>query len=197
MRRNIICVLSVVAVVSSVSVSAVQAGDHSTGILVVDLQAVYQKSKVGQDVERQLLQFQQSLQSEFGPPAAAMQKEDQALQQKLATAAPDVREKATNAFQARQAAFRQKVQARESMLQGGDMQAREQVKEALSPIFQQILRERGADVIVAKGGVIESVKSADVTALAIQRLDQKLPKLKVQFVSSPGTPMLAAPGTLR
>jgi Mg-chelatase subunit ChlD len=41
---------------------------------------------------------------------------------------------------------------------------------------------------VQKSSVFQAVAGTDVTALAIQRVDQKLPRSKVQFVSSAGTP---------
>jgi hypothetical protein len=54
--------------------------------------------------------------------------------------AAELRTRETNTFQAKQMALRQRVQLRESMLQGGDMQARQTVEQALTLIFQEILR---------------------------------------------------------
>ena len=69
----------------------------------------------------------------------------QTLQQQVAILAPDVRAQKIRAFQAKEAAFKQKVEARQSLIQGGVMKARQQVEAALGPILQGIMQERGAN----------------------------------------------------
>jgi Skp family chaperone for outer membrane proteins len=163
-------------------------------ILVIDRQAILRFSKVGQDIVRQVNSYTQTAESQFKAEQDGLQREGQALQQQVAILAPDVRAQKIRAFQAKEAAFRQKVEARQSQIQGGVAQARQQVEQALGPIVQGIMLERQANLLLDRSMVVLStVGDIDVTRIAIQRLDQKLPSVHVQLVSAPpGTQMQQA-----
>lgn len=158
----------------------------SPRILVIDRQAILRFSKVGQDIVRQVNGFTQQAEGQFRSEQQSLQKEGQDLQRQIAILAPDVRNQKIRAFQAKEAAFKQKVDARQNQIQGGVLQARQQVEQALGPIVQGIMIERQANLLLDRSMVVVStVADIDVTRLAIQRLDQKLPSVKVQLVSMP------------
>jgi len=162
-------------------------------ILVIDRQAILRFSKVGQDISRQVNSYTQSAESQFKAEQEGLQKEGQALQQQVAILSPDVRNQKIRAFQAREAAFRQKVETRQNQIQGGVQVARQQVEQALGPIVQGVMLERQANLLLDRSMVVLStVGDIDVTRIAIQRLDQKLPAVKVQLVNLP-VGMQAAP----
>ena len=155
-------------------------------ILVIDRQAILRFSKVGQDIVRQVNAYTQTAESQFKAEQDSLQREGQALQQQVAILAPDVRNQKIHAFQAKEAAFRQKVESRQNQIQGGVAQARQQVEQALGPIVQGIMLERQANLLLDRSMVVLStVGDIDVTRIAIQRLDQKLPSVHVQLVSTP------------
>ena len=162
-------------------------------ILVIDRQAILRFSKVGQDIVRQVNGFTQAAEGQFKSEQESLQKEGQALQQQVAILAPDVRNQKIRAFQAKEAAFRQKVEARQNQIQGGVLQARQQVEQALGPIVQGIMLERQANLLLDRSMVVVStVSDIDVTRTAIQRLDQRLPTVRVQLVSMPAGAQLPA-----
>jgi len=155
-------------------------------ILTIDRQAILRFSKVGQSIVSQVNAYTQSAESQFKAEQESLQHEGAALQQQVAILAPDVRAQKIKAFQAKEAAFRQKVDARQSQIQGGVMQARMQVQQALGPIVQGIMVERQGNILLDRSMVVFStLNDIDVTRIAIQRLDQKLPTVKVQLVSAP------------
>lgn len=154
-------------------------------ILVIDRQAILQFSKVGQDVARQVNGYTQAAENEFKSEKESLQKEQAAIQQQMAILAPDVREAKRRAFEAKVAAFQQKVQSRQGEIQGGVMQARRQIEQALAPILQGIMQERQANLLLDRAAVVLGTIDVDVTKVAVQRLDQKLPSVKVQLVSLP------------
>lgn len=162
-------------------------------ILVIDRQAILRFSKVGQDIVRQVNGYTQQAESQFKAEQEGLQKEGAALQQQVAILAPDVRNQKIRTFQAKEAAFRQKVESRQSQIQGGVQVARQQVEQALGPIVQGIMLERQANLLLDRSMVVLStVADIDVTRTAIQRLDQKLPSVHVQLVNVPaGTQMQA------
>jgi len=152
-------------------------------ILVVDRQLILRLSKVGQDIVRQVNALTTSAESQFKAEKDSLQKEEQTLAQQGAILAPDVRAQKQKAFEAKVAAFQKKVQDRQSMIQGGVMNARRQVEAALGPILQGILAERGANLLLDRQEVVLATVDIDVTKLTIQRLDQKLPSVKVSLAA--------------
>lgn len=162
-------------------------------IIVVDRQAILRASKVGQDIVRQVNAMTASAETEFRAENDALQRELQALQQQVAILAPDVRAQKIKAFQMKEQSFKAKVEARQSLIQGGVMKARQQVEGALGPILQGIMQERGANLLIDRAAVVLGMVDIDITRLTIQRLDQKLPSVKVQLVSAPPGMQLQQP----
>lgn len=158
-------------------------------IIVVDRAAILRGSSVGQDIVRQVNALTQSAEREFKAQQDALQKESQTLQQQVAILAPDVRAQKIKAFQAKEAAFKQKLEARQSLIQGGVLKARQQVEGALGPILQGIMQERGANILLDRAAIVLGMVDIDVTQLTIQRLNQKLPTVKVQLTNPPAGAM--------
>lgn len=152
-------------------------------ILVVDRQAILRLSKVGQDIVRQVNAMTTSAETQFRAEKNSLQKEEQTLAQQGAILAPDVRAQKQKAFEGKVAVFQKKVQTRQEMIQGGVLNARRQVEAALGPILQGIMAERGANLLIDRQDVVLAMMDVDVTKLTIQRLDQKLPHVKVQLAS--------------
>lgn len=153
-------------------------------ILVVDRQAILRLSKVGQDIVRQVNALTTSAETQFRAQRDSLQKEEQTIAQQSAILAPDIRAQKKKAFEAKIADFQRKVQTRQSMIQGGVLNARRQVEAALGPILQGIMAERGANLLIDRQDVVLAMLDVDVTKLTIQRLDQKLPSVKVQLAAS-------------
>jgi hypothetical protein len=56
----------------------------------------------------------------------------------------------------------------------------------LGPILQQLVKERGANLVLDKQAVVFSNTSGfDITGEAINRLNQKLPSIKVDMNAKP------------
>lgn len=159
------------------------AGTPAPVILVIDRNAILRASKVGQSIVQQVNAYSQAAEKEFKGQADSLRSQEQQLQQQIAILAPDVKAKKIKAFQAQQQAFQQKVQTRQTQIQGGVLQARQQVEKALGPILQGILRERHANLLFDRNAIVLGTVNVDITGAAIQRLDQKMPTIKVQLVT--------------
>jgi Skp family chaperone for outer membrane proteins len=162
---------------------APSAGTPAPVILVIDRNAILRVSKVGQSIVQQVNAYSQSAEKEFKGQADSLRSQEQQLQQQIAILAPDVKAKKIKAFQAQQQAFQQKVQTRQTQIQGGVLQARQQVEKALGPILQGLLRERHANLLFDRNAVVLGTVNVDITGAAVQRLDQKMPTVKVQLVT--------------
>jgi Skp family chaperone for outer membrane proteins len=154
-------------------------------VLVIDRAAILRFSKVGQDIARQVNVYTTQAQNDLKGQEMALRKDGQALQQQLAILSADVKAKKIKDFEAREAGLQQKAQQKQSLIQGGVYKARQQVEQALQPILQGVMQERGANMLLDRGAVLLGIGNMDVTPLVIQRLDQKLPALKVELVPLP------------
>jgi Skp family chaperone for outer membrane proteins len=159
------------------------AGTPSPVILVIDRSAILRASKVGQSIVSQVNGYTAAAEKEFKGTAESLRSQEQQLQQQIAILAPDVKRKKIAAFQAQQQAFQKKVQERQAMIQGGVMQARQQVEAALGPILQGILAERHANLLLDRNAIVLGTVNIDITGTAVQRLNQKMPSIKVQLVN--------------
>ncbi len=161
------------------------AGTPVPKILVINREAILRLSKVGQDIVRQVNNYTQAAEKEFKGQGEQLRKDGAALQQQLAILAPDVKAKKIADFQNRERALQAKVETRQQQIQGGVIQARQQIETALGPIVQGIMQERGATLLLDRGAVVWGTGDIDITRTAIQRLDQKMTTVKVNLVSPP------------
>jgi outer membrane protein len=167
------------------------AGTPAPKILVIDRAAILRGSVVGQNIMKQVQTL--TIQAEAGLKArdAALRQEGAALQQQLAILSPSVKATKIKAFEAKQAGLQGEVQRAQGLIQGGVLKARQVVEQALGPILQGIMTERGANLLLDRNAVVLGTVDVDVTGLAIQRLNQKLPTVKVTLAPPP--PGAAAP----
>jgi outer membrane protein len=163
-------------------------------ILVINREALLRASKVGQSIGQQVQAYTQQAEKDLKGQGDALRAEGQALQQQIAILAPDVKAKKIADFQAKERALQTKIQQRQTLIQGGVLKARGQIEQALAPIIQGIMAERGANLLLDRAAVVFGTADMDVTRVAIQRLDQKLPTVKVELVAPPVGTMMPQQG---
>jgi Skp family chaperone for outer membrane proteins len=140
---------------------------------------------VGQSIVKQVQGYTQQAENDLRGQGAALQAKGQELQKQAAILAPALRDQKIKDFEAQRAALQQKAQQKQSLIQGGFYQARKSVEDALGPILQGIMVERGANMLVDRNAVVLSTVDVDITGTAIQRLNQKMPNIKVNLQPLP------------
>jgi Skp family chaperone for outer membrane proteins len=160
-------------------------GAPAARILMLDMRRIMGLSKVGQDIQRQVEVLKQQATRDLNGEGAALKSEEMQLQQQAAILAPDVKARRIRDFQARATAFQRKIQQRGGLIQGGVIQAQRQIEQALGPILQGIMKERGATILLDRSSILLAPNSIDVTQLVIQRLDMKMPAAKVELTAPP------------
>lgn len=161
------------------------AGIPAPKILVINRQAILANSKVGQDIVKQVRGYTQAAETEFKATQDSLRKQQAALQTQGAILAPDVKKKKMTDFQTQAIAFQAKVQSRQGQIQYGVFKARQQVEQALGPILESIMKDRGANLLFDRQAIVLGTVNIDVTQDAINRLNQKLPTVKVQLTTPP------------
>ena len=147
-------------------------------ILVIDRQAIFARSAAGQSVLQQARNYDQQLQNDYNNKIGALRSEGQKLQQQTAILSSEVRAQKLRDLENRGKTIEQNAQQKLNTIKGGVLQAQEQIGNALKPILQGIMMERGANMLLDRNAVIFSTVDVDVTQVAIQRLNQKLSTVK-------------------
>jgi outer membrane protein len=159
-------------------------------ILIIDLRGALGASKAGQDIRRQVETLKKQAQAELKSEAEGLQRDKQQMDQQAAILAPDVKARKLKEFQVRVESFQKKLNGRGQLIQGGMLKANQQLEEALGPILQGIMLERQATLLLDRAAVLLAPNAIDVTGVVVQRLDMKMPSVKVELAPLP--PALAA-----
>ena len=154
-------------------------------ILIIDLRRAIAASKVGQSIQSQVNALKQQAQGQLNSEAESLKRDRGQLEQQAAILAGPVKAQKEAAWKARAQAFEKKVQDRGGLIQGGMLKANAQVEEALGPILQGIMQERQATVLLDRGAVLLAPNAIDVTGVVVQRLDMKMPSVKVDLAQLP------------
>ncbi|MFO1247985.1 MAG: OmpH family outer membrane protein [Alphaproteobacteria bacterium] len=156
-------------------------------IVVIDRAGIMRFSKVGQDVAKQMQAAAAQAKADLSGQAKSIQNEERTLQQQVAILAPDVKAKKLAAFQARAASLQGAAQRKDDQLKAAFAQAQKAMEDALGPILQNIVKQRGANMVLDKQAVVFATQNGfDITADVINQLNQKLPAYKINL--NAGTP---------
>lgn len=169
----------------AVLVPTAHAATPQPKIVVIDRSVVLRNSKVGQDIVRQINGYTTQAESDLKAQGAALQRDGKAFQQQAAILSADLKNKKLRELEARRAGLQAQVQKKQSLIQGGFIKARSTVEQALGPILQGIMAERGANLLLDRNAVVLGTVDVDITQQTIQRLNQKMPSLKVELVPPP------------
>lgn len=155
-------------------------------IVVLDKVAILQYSKVGQDIAKQVQAYAAQAKNDLTAQGKALQAEGRALQQQVAILAPDLKQKKLAAFQAKEQALQAQAQKKDDQIKYTFMSARQAMEKQLGPILQQVIKERGANLVLDKQAIVmANTASFDITGEVINRLNAAMPNYKVVLTSPP------------
>jgi len=152
-------------------------------IVVLDRRAIMSFTKAGQDMAKQMQAYSNQAKNELAARGKALQNEGRNLQQQVAILAPDLKAKKLAEFQAREQSLQSEVQKKDEQMRIAYAQAQQTMESKLGPILQQVVKERGANLVLDKQAVVFAPQAGgfDITGDCIKRLDQQMPALKLNF----------------
>jgi outer membrane protein len=162
-----------------------------TNVLIMNEERIVAESQVGQHIATRMQAIRAEMDAELQALLTPIQEESDRLNAETASLTPEAiqarpdlmqRIQALNA-QAQQAeALRQRL-AQE--LQATQRQAMRPVLEALQAVLQEVVAERGAQILIDRSAVVYADPSIDVSDSVIERLNQRLPTTAVNRVRLP------------
>lgn len=150
-------------------------------ILIVDMERLGAESAAGKSGAQQLQSKAQSVQARAKQLSDSLNAEVEAVrrQQQTNAMAPEALQAKERELNQKQNTYRQEIANREQDLQRSQAYVREQIFGAVGPIIGQVMRERGASVVLAREAALSFNSALDVTADVIRRLDTALPRVSV------------------
>ncbi|PIE08582.1 MAG: hypothetical protein CSA74_01565 [Rhodobacterales bacterium] len=143
-------------------------------IVILDRDALFARTLYGQRINREIESASTAMATETREIEAALEEEERALTEQRATLTPE-------AFRARAAAFDQKVQALRSEREALEADFLAQIEAArndffarIGPVLGQLVRDRGAVVIIDRRAVLLAAADIDITTEAVGRIDATL-----------------------
>jgi outer membrane protein len=152
-------------------------------ILIVDQTRVLATSTAGQSISEQMRVLQDTVNKELETQVATLVKEGEELKAKQGKMEEKAYLEAAKkiAFQQQNMPVLREVRIRELSL--SEQQAFGQVSEKLRPILEEIVKERGATVLLDRSAVMYGATETDITQEVIDRLNEQITTVKVQRVS--------------
>ncbi len=177
---------ALLAAPAAVSAQAAAAAPQSA-ILIIDLEQVFVKSAAGINGDAQLKTKVAALQARAKQLQDGLNTDADALrkQQAANAIAPAALQAKAQELQQRQQAAQAEVQSREQDFQTSQRYVQQQILQAVGPITQQIMRERGAQVALRADATLAMNPALDATAEVIKRLDVSLPRVSITPPAAP------------
>ena len=148
-----------------------------TSIAVIDVQRLLQESTAGQSIESQMEQQRMAFGQDISNREAALRSKEQQLMQQAAILAPEVLAEQRREFEEEVIALQQEVRRRQQGIEQGYAEAIATVRQNVLTILQNIVEQRGIDVVLARSGYLVASRDLDLTEDVLIELNQVLPSV--------------------
>jgi len=163
-----------------ISGPAVSQADTGIKVISVDRQSFFTDSAAAKDVSAQVQTLRDALEKDLEKKAGDLKTEEEQLKSQQSILTQEVFEQKVKQFQEKIGALESGRQTDLRGLQAGLIKAQNEIWQAVSPILDEILKEKGATLMLERNAIVKGSVDIDVTAEVMKRLDEKLPKVKVE-----------------
>jgi len=159
-------------------------------IMVVDVQALLQNSKSAKMVRQQIEQKRAEYAKEISHQEETLRQERDSLQRQQSSLSADALNQKGREFQQKVNDLDRSVQGKRQALERSNAEALEKIQEVMLKIITDIAKDRKANMVFQRSELVLFDQNFDVTDEVLQKLDEQLPTLTVNFVApvTPGAP---------
>ena len=161
-------------------------------VMVVDVQALLQNSKSAKMVRGQIEQKRNEYTKEISHQEEALRAERDALQRQQASMSADALNQKGREFQQKVNDLERNVQGKRQALEKSNGEALSKIQEQMLKIIADIAKDRKANLVFQRADLVLFDQSFDVTDEVLQKLDELMPTLTVDFAVPTPTPAPAA-----
>jgi outer membrane protein len=167
-------------------------------VMVVDVQALLQNSKAAKMVRGQIEQKRNEYTKEISHQEETLRAERDALQRQQATLSPDALNQKGRDFQQKVNDLERNVQGKRQALEKSNGEALSKIQEEMLKIIADIAKQRKSNLVFQRADLVLFDQAFDVTDEVLQKLDEQMPALTVNFVAAtppPPTPVEPTPSS--
>jgi Skp family chaperone for outer membrane proteins len=169
------------------------AGQNLT-VMVVDVQALLQNSKAAKMVRSQIEQKRGEYTKEISHQEESLRAERDALQRQQASLSAESLNQKGRDFQQKVKDLERTVQSKRQALEKSNGDALQKIQEEMLKIIADIAKQRKANLVFQRADLVLFDQAFDVTDEVLQKLDEQMPALTVNFVAPvPPSASAAAP----
>jgi outer membrane protein len=161
-------------------------------VMVVDVQALLQNSKAAKMVRSQIEQKRGEYTKEISHQEEVLRAERDALQRQQASLSPDALNQKGREFQQKVNDLERNVQGKRQALEKSNGDALSKIQEEMLKIIADIAKQRKANLVFQRADLVLFDQSFDVTDEVLQKLDEQMPALTVNFVAPVPPPSASA-----
>jgi outer membrane protein len=158
-------------------------GPTSLTIMVVDVQSLLQNSKSAKMVRQQIEGKRNEYAKEISQQEESLRQERDALQRQQSALSADALNQKGREFQAKVNELDRNVQSKRQALERSNAEALEKIQEVMLKIITDIAKDRKANLVFQRSELVLFDQGFDVTDEVLQKLDDQLPTLTVNFVA--------------
>ncbi|HUC10697.1 MAG TPA: OmpH family outer membrane protein [Stellaceae bacterium] len=160
-------------------------------VMVVDVQALLQNSKAAKMVRSQMEAKRNEYTNEISHAEEVLRAERDALQRQQASLSPEALNKKAREFQQKVNDLDRDVQSKRAALEKSNNEALTRIQQTMLKIIADIARQRRANLVLQRTDLVLFDQSFDVTDQVMQKLDEELPVLTVNFATPEPVPATA------
>lgn len=158
--------------------------DSNAKIITVDRNSFFVDSAAAKDIAKQVKTLREGIEADLNKKMEGLTTERDQLAGQQTILTQDVFEKKAQQLQERFVALQAEAENKQRQLQAGVAKAQAKILEAVSPILDDILKEKKANLMLERGIIVKGAVDIDVTATAMLRLNEKLPTVKVELAQA-------------
>jgi outer membrane protein len=167
-------------------------------VMVVDVQALLQNSKAAKMVRSQIEQKRGEYTKDISHQEELLRAERDALQRQQASLSAEALNQKGREFQQKVNDLERNVQGKRQALEKSNGDALQKIQEEMLKIIADIAKQRKANLVFQRSDLVLFDQAFDVTDEVMQKLDEQMPTLTVEFVSpvppsASATPSAPAP----
>jgi outer membrane protein len=170
------------------AVPATPTAPTALSILVVDVQSLLQNSKSAKMVRQQIEQKRAEYAKEISQEEQTLRHERDALQRQQASLSAEALNQKGREFQQKVNELDKSVQAKRQALERSNAEALEKIQGAMLKIITELAKDRKANLVFQRSELVLFDQVFDVTDEVLQKLDEQLPTLTVNFTPPPAAP---------
>lgn len=150
-------------------------------VAVLNVQALWEKSSAAESARAQIKVKDDAFAAELKKKDEELKKEDEELTKKRSVLSAEAYETARKAFREKQISISTALEKKREGLKKSINQATDPIRAAIVDIVATIAKQKEIDVVLDRAQAVYASSSLDITAEVLTTLNQKLPKITVDF----------------